>query len=354
MAGKEQQVVGVILTLVIAAAVGFVGLSVMSQMSESTDTGDPVTVDGMEAVDPQTGELTFERQVKSFSRVNSSAGYAVEFDGTGHLDATAALDYASDSWEVCTWTALNTSGGDQTVLGVSGDRAIIYNASTDEYRGIWFDTGERVTYDVAVSANGTAASRTHVCLAADAEADTLTIYRNASASSSVAVDGNHTATTAWNASNLDGWLEETRVFGAPLNGSQRSEIVASPIHPLPGADRRARLMYDEGSGSAVAVYFADGDAQLDNGTWTDGFDGTELSEGTDYEVTDYGLELQQSSEWYGAPALSIGATLDSWSVEAANRLTGAYTSAMSFTDAIFLVLMAMLTLGVMTSLRRQR
>lgn len=83
---------------------------------------------------------------------------------------------------------------------------------------------------------------------------------------------------------LDGSLDELRLVQGNLSSSQLSRVSSTPAASLPGADRVARIMWDEDS-SSVPVYFTGSSATVTGATYTDGVQDPGLAQGSDYDLS---------------------------------------------------------------------
>lgn len=238
--------------------------------------------------------------------VNDSTGDTIRLRGAddSQFQSNEDIEFASDdTWSVATWGEWNNSYGttNGTLLSLNGRVLIQYDNQSQQWIGWWYDDGSRDSYNVTVSSTNQPGTLEHITLVHNGTH--LAIYRNNTQGDVVNTTGDNTADPLLNASNWAGRIEESRGYDDALNSSQRQQLRDSPVLPLNGANRTFRLMYDQGSGDRVSVYFTGSSATLQNTTWTDGHPGTVLTEGTDYEldVGDGDISPNDGGRLDGAP-----------------------------------------------------
>lgn len=283
------------IALVLVTVIALLGLTLVGGMTSGladdltaqnrTSSPDPVTgaAVSFEDTSPGSGDVT------QVYRVNDSTGYAVELTGANdsYVRSQGGVDlYENDTFTASTWARVNSSssGETMTVLAAGSDVTLQYNGTDGNWTAWYYESSTGDSYRVDVDAANQPDNLTWV--AAWRNETHFTIYRNTTQGEIVNISAsNRSASGEFNASNFNGTLEETRVFDEALNSSERSGVVNNPVAPRPEANRTLRVMYDEGSGSTTALYFAGGErADLSNFSWVHGHDGHVLTEGTDYEI----------------------------------------------------------------------
>lgn len=286
--------------------------------------GGPITVTN--ALGIADGSATFGHENVTNLQTQQTLGTEVKFEGNGAVEGPSGDDVSGD-WAVCTWAKPDDTDANMTVAVVDGEHHIQYhgNRSTPQWVGLYYDPGEREDYDVSVAATDTA-NRTHLCF--QEQDDNITLYANGTASPSVNTTGAYSLTVArYNLSDLNGSVDETRVYNASTNASQRTSLRDHPSRPLPALTPTARLMYDARSGpvSAFPIYFAGSDATVTNAQLQPGVSGDTLQEGTDYTTSNPGLAFPKLSvvdggDLDGAPVVFV--TYDSTD----NGFTGTFNA----------------------------
>lgn len=233
--------------------------------------------------------------------VNSSTGKAVRLTGSddSYVSASGISLPEDDTWSACIWVELNAGASESAtyrVLNVEENLHLNYNNGS--YDALYYDSENLSSVTVSVPANAPK-SLTLVCVSRDGSS--VSINRNGNVSSTVTLQDDSAASSWDNGTNCPCRLEELRVTDDRLNDSQMDTLRVSPVAPMPAADPVARMMFDAGDGDRAAVFWG-GSATLSNALWTEGFDGSTLSEGADYEL-DY--EDANVKELNDAPALYV-------------------------------------------------
>lgn len=259
----------------------------------------PELASGSATIDASTaGHTTLDttlNEIPGSVTVEATTGRAIALTGASDsfVESDAPVTLASDgTWTVCTWAEVDSGAASETMTALSANgRAIIeYNGTAGNWSGWYYDDGSRNSYRVDVSAPNQPGNLTNTCLRHNGTH--LSIYRNNTQGEIVNATQSNIASASVNASNWDGRLEEARIFDDALSSSERQQLVDSPVRPLPGTNRTARLMFDEGEGTTTAMYFAATDATLSNATWVAGFADPGMSRGTDYELGEHPFSIR--------------------------------------------------------------
>jgi hypothetical protein len=211
-----------------------------------------------------------------------------------------------DNWTVATWTQIDdpaNATGRQTVVSVDSRALVIYNGSSSEWVGYYVQDATGEVYEVRTSATDPA-NWTHVTLTRDGSS--LSLATNATVQQTVTLDVGNTTQDNVTASQLDGSLEETRVFTRTLSGNERTDLVTSPSVALDDP-AHVRLMYDGYAtlGSSISSFpvFGDGatsSATVSSGVLRDGFGGQEVTE-SDYRLQNRQIQRTAGSVLLGQP-----------------------------------------------------
>lgn len=264
--------------------------------------GGPINVDS--ALNIADGADRFAHENVTALQTQQTLGTELQFAGDGAFEGDINAELSGD-WAVCTWVQPDDTDANMTVVAVSGEQQIQYhgNRSTPQWVGMYYDPAERESYDVSVTAADTA-NRTHLCF--EQSGGAITLRANGTASSTVNTTGDYTLTDGrYNISDLNGSVDETRVYNTSLDTSQRTALRDQPSRPLDGVTPVARVMYDARSGpvSALPLYFSGTTGTVTNAQLQPGVGGDTLQEGTDYTLSNPAL---------GRPVLSVvdGGDLD--------------------------------------------
>jgi hypothetical protein len=233
---------------------------------------------------------------------NQSLGTAAQLDGSqdSYVSSASAPDVSGD-WSVSTHVRVRDTTTTQIVYSDAG-RVLLYNGSANEYVGVWYDSATGETYAVRETAND-AENLTHLALVHNSSrADTLRLYE----------DDTDVATTAsttgesFAGDNLNGTLEETRVFNDSLSASERSALATTATAPLPGSDRAYRVMYDGYSvPSAFPAFFVDGSAGVGDINLVDGAAEQATERGTDWRLDGGEVVALDGGSLDGAPVVYV-------------------------------------------------
>lgn len=280
-----KEIGGGLVAVALVVLVAFYLLGPIASTMGMTGAGGNVTT----SEDIVGGSDQFGDSVDSVNFVRSSLNDSVRL--TGAPDSNVTIDSDADlgnDLSACTWGALDSSvvtANDDGLLLATQQAVLWYNGTDDVYRGYYYNTSSRNSYVANVSAS-TPSSSTLVCL--NHASQSLNISANTTTGTAVATGSSNSADYPANVSNWNGTVDETRLFATPLNGSQRSEWVATPGLAVNGSAPSTRVTYDvygSSYGSTVPVYFSSGSASLGNATRATGFTAPSVTEGTDYALS---------------------------------------------------------------------
>jgi hypothetical protein len=150
-----------------------------------------------------------------------------------------------------------------------------------------------------------ATSWTHLTVSHDGSV--LEVAENATVVASTVTDTANATTTLQTAGNLDGSLDETRVFDAALSASERQQLVDRPTAPLTSTPRQSRVMFDSfaASPSSFPAFFLSDDVQAGDISLVDGFAGEATTAGTDYSLSGDTISTIGGGSLDGAPAAYV-------------------------------------------------
>lgn len=326
------------LTVVVVFTILAMGIAVMNpvveQSTANTDDGDLVQTHA-ELSGP--GEWV---RIDDYSGVNetvvNSRGYALRLTGANdsYVQSTQGVNIATDtSWTVSTWARVNASSQNETMTAVSanGRALIVYNGTSDQWVGWYYNEGQRDSYLVNVSAPDQPANLTNVQLVANETH--LTIYQNNTRGSVANITVENTAAQPNETQNWHGTLEETRTFDDGLGSTTRQELIDTPLAAQPNLNRTTRIMYDEPYAQTQLLLLAPGQLETYNASFVSGFEGKELQEGrfaatgSDYSWNEEGPQIKPLSggEVENAPVVYVDYTQRKLS---ALELVPAWTSAL--------------------------
>lgn len=265
----------VILVAVISATILFTGIAVLNPLAEQEqggqrhatvlldDTGEYVRIGDTGGVD---------------ETVYNSRGYAVNLTGANdsYVESTKEIDIAAnDTWTVSVWARLDTDAPNEERVALTADAlVIVHNASASEWRVWYYDDGDRDSYALNGSSPSQPGNFTNVMVVANGTH--LTLYRNNTHLDTADLNTSSMVDAPVNATNWNGRIEEVRTFDDALNNSQRQDHVDSPIAPMPGTNRTARIMFDEPAQDTQLIFFTSASLQTSNVTYSQGLPGEVL------------------------------------------------------------------------------
>lgn len=314
-------------TMLVALMLVTISLGVFSVLSVSGSTSINATTTGYTPVDAAL------RDVPNHVTVEATTGYGLSFSGDQALSASLPSNLTNNSWTVCAAVELNdTSNQNGTYDVVAYDNASILLQFDDGQWSVYANNGSAdgkatiAAPDPTTTTTGggyfswlfpsKAASLRRVCGRYDAASNELVVARDGNVSAAVPLTA---STTTRNVSvNWTGREDEIRVFGSAVSNATLAEYSDDPVQPLPGTNRIARLMLDEGSGTTTKVYFATQTIPIGNASWADGAQRPSLSLGTDYQLhnTPFSLRVLPGGYLEGAPVEYVswtgGGNIPSW------------------------------------------
>lgn len=277
---EEFGIVNTFITAVIVVSIGgaVLGAGVFDTTAAPTNT-DLALTDG--DGDLKSGWL--DADVLNITSVESTLGDQAALTGASnsYIETTESIELASE-WSVCTYAT-----ADPTVVSNNETRTVVavdyttlaYNGSQDVWKLWHYQESSRESSSVTIAAPDPE-NATLVC--GYGNATHIGLSRNTTDAAPVAIQG---TAPAINGSNWHGAVEETRTYAYWLSDAQQQAYVDNPIISIPGEPAQTRLMYDvrDRSTSSIPVYFGGMSATLSNADLVDGFNGPELSEGTDWK-----------------------------------------------------------------------
>lgn len=232
------------------------------------------------------------------------SGDPVEFD--------APDEFADGSWTVCVTAALDEE--------TNGDAAYDVFAHDSGSLILQYDSGDWAVYHEDGDQDAVASvpaddpwDLTPMCARYDEGAGELSIDADGESSGWVALDtGTAERNVSW---EWHGRQDEVRLFGGPLSDDSVDGYVDDPVAPMPGEDRLARFMFNEGSGDSTAIYFMDEDADVSGAGWGEGVGNprewfglaSAIDEGDDYVIHSepFGISIVEGGYLDGAPVVFV-------------------------------------------------
>lgn len=276
---EDRQIVGVVLLAIlaligiilfagVAGPIGSAGVGTVDERMDTPTDGDSVSFD----VGLSADEID----------VLASREHAIAIDGDGYLAADIDDEWTDGDWTVLLAPQLADSANENAAYAVF--------SSADESVVIQYENGEWLAY-----AENDFGENATVSVPADTDSfDPVVVSYDATANDlSIEVDGHSdTATPDFAeedrmlAADWRGNLDEIRVVNATVTTADTDSYLGDPVAPLPDSEgeHTARLMFNEGEGDSVELFYASGTAELVGATWTDGVAAPEMVEGTDYAV----------------------------------------------------------------------
>lgn len=302
-----------ILAVIVAVSIGIAILNPVfgALFTASEDINGGTTETGV-LLDNDVGDLAAPYVGVENLSVEQTLGTAAKLDGNpGDAITATNLDLAVDPHRIttCTWVAVDAGATTQkaTIVQTDSTLTIQYNGTAGTYEAVLYDAIERETYVADIAATNPDAL-THVC--AQHNGSTLTVARNASATTTVqTTSANAVTDAATDYGALNGTLEETRVFNASLSTAQRQALIDNPARDLPGVDRTARIMYDtraSGTFDDVPVYTYGGNQVLADSAASivAGFSGDTVTS-SDYTVWNNDITATDGGVLDGAPVVFV-------------------------------------------------
>lgn len=293
---KSRNLLGTIIVLIVVVSLlpSFVGLQL---------------VDGSAAVNGSSGNYTIINSeidnIPADVTVKATRGNALDFDGNETIASAAPENLTQGSWTVCAAAELSHDANSNATYDIFAyDNASLLLQYDAGQWSAYYDNGS-ADAKATINAVSPKSGFTPVCARYNASADDLVIVRNGT------VSGADSLTTTTDSRNLSsdwrGRIDEVRTFADPLEQEDLNTYAQDPIKPLPGTNRTARFMFDEGSGSTTAVYFANESEEVQGADWTSGVSGQPMRNEEDYELSGDPLSIRYNASGYlnGAPVVYI-------------------------------------------------
>lgn len=300
---EMHEIIGTIAAVGFMLVIGIVFVSLMLTMVGPAGSGDV-------AIEPQPGTTqvvdSTVGEVPDSATVLATTEAAISFSGSGgYVEASTSDTLTDGSWTVCAAAELADDANQQATATVyAHDNASIllqYDA------GNWMAYASNDSHDAKATLDAPAAASglTPICGRFNATTEAVTISRGSSVSSPATMSTSPALRNVTVA--FTGTIDEVREFNASLDDAALQAYAADPIEPRPGTERVSRFMFDEGTGSSTAVYFAGVDGTIHNGTWADGVADPGLSRGTDYELSPrpFSVRAVQVAYLDGAPIMHV-------------------------------------------------
>jgi len=226
------------------------------------------------------GVATFSSPSVANATISNSTGRAAELSG-GAVEISGAVGVRGDTWSLSTYVDVDDSSRTQVVWTVRENWQLAYDGVAGEWELWYYNSSSTNSYSTSVSASPTGLTNVQ----AQRDGQTVTLYNSSGSSSSITITpGTDSSAPVPATQPLDGRLDETRVWQAALNATQRQQLRDEPLDPVGVGNRSAQLMFDR-DGSSVAVDFSSASGSLTGAaTRGSGLAGAELVKGVDYRV----------------------------------------------------------------------
>lgn len=318
-AARSALLIGVTITLVL-----LVGVPIFEALAGQPAIGAGGTVSREAALLSGPGTFVSLGDAEASNEtVYETTGFAMNFSGAADssLSASEIDSFGNDtSWTVSVWAHVDTGAGSDTMTITSisdGELILYYNGSASEWVAWYYKQSTRDSYEVAVATTSPIGDFVNIQVTAnDSE---LAIYRNGTSGASTAdITTSSTVPAPTEADTFDGRVEELRTFDRPLDAANRSALINEPTNQTKaiGADRSARLMFDQPDSEATLILFTGESATPSNVTFSAGFGenilepataGNNLAGTSDYEFRTDGPAIApvDNGEIDGAPVAYV-------------------------------------------------
>lgn len=240
----------------------------------------------------------------TINSVNQSLGQSARLDGSAdsYVAGSEAPDVSGD-WTVSVGVSVENTTGTRIVYA-DDERLILFNGSSGEWVGVWYDNARGQTWSVSQLASNPA-NRTVLQLMLDG--GTLSISEDATFSSAVATNDGNTTSNTFDGENLNGTVDEVRVFNDSLTNSERQQLVDAPTAPLTTAPRAYRVMFDsfDSSPSTYPAFFVGGSVEASSVTRANGFNEQPTERGDDWTLSLGDIVAQDGGSLDGAPVVYV-------------------------------------------------
>lgn len=349
-------VVGAVI-IVVAAGLGIAFLDSVASMNVSQDpdssTAAITAQNETVLLDGAGNWTTIDSGTGTNETVFDSRGHAINLTGAddSYVESESQFEIAADkTWTIHVGARVDSAAQNDTMTAISANGRVVvtYNGSVDEWQAWYYEEDDRDSYQVNVSATNQPQNYTHVFV--QSNGTHISIYRNTTQGSVANISQNDTVAAPINNSNWNGRLDELRTFDDPLTSTERSNLVADPVAPRVGTNRTSRIMFDEPARATQRIFFTDTDLQTSNATYSDGFAGSTMVNGTDYEWDTDGPRIKPlaGGDLDGAPVAYVDYDLEGGS---ATLLTPTLNSWADFVQVAILVPLILVAVLILRLLR---
>jgi len=252
---------------------------------------------------PADNEFSSVSETPSFENLSVAAtsGQALRLDG-GYVPAPADVTIDDNNGGTLMATAALDSGANQSaayhVAGADGDLVLRFDD------GQWLAIYANQTTTTASAPASSATDYTTLSARWDGASDELTLFVDGSAANTTSIG---TTEQRQVANNLDGRIEEVRIFDSALGNSPITTYHGDPINSLNGQTHETRLLFDEGEGSSTLAFYQGAQADIVGPhSWTTGVEqGQTPQAGTDFEVSGNSIRVVSGGYLDGQPKLYL-------------------------------------------------
>ncbi|RQG89354.1 hypothetical protein [Natrarchaeobius chitinivorans] len=291
----------------------------------------------VEGFEPDASGTTLETDVDEVTIVDST-GTAIEMGPSHSRVATDLSDGESGEAALSTWVQLDSEAAlwRDYYVAQYGDAQLVLLLIDGEWTGIHTDQQSAIVSTDVTNHD----TLRQVGLEHDSEE--LRLYVDGELVDSEPLTDGDTDIPATD--SFFGTVEEVRTFDSTLEADDWHTLHDDPVAPVEPGSETARLMFDESGGDETYVVYHGEWTELEgNIEWTDGLEGTTLSEGDDYEIDapDNTIQPTQEGELAELPRAYIY-TSDSNQFIAADTLSRVFS--ILLVSLVVLVVVAVITM----------
>jgi hypothetical protein len=307
--GGRDSLPAFLLRALVVAVIGLVVISTLSSVGSFLGAGSEALA--YPGDDPNVVDTRI-RSVPGSVDVAATTGSAALLSDGETVRSPGPSGYDDDAWAACATGALSDGANPNATYDLWA-----YNSSSIL---VQYDAGEWSAYH----SNGTHSAKATVPAPSPRDL-TPVCARLEGGELVVAADGTYSApanmTTATESRNVsltwNGTLDEVQLYGNSSPNATLDAYMTDPVEPRPEADRVARFMLDEGSGSATTVYWLNATA-TNTGGWAQGVQNpskwlglaSSIERGDDYELYTgpFRVEVLAGGYLEGAPVVHVSWT----------------------------------------------
>lgn len=359
----DFKLTNVMLTLLLVFVILFVGTAALQPLADGGSDTEDKSVGPL--LDGAGSWVALADDVGKNERVVNSRGLAVELTGENdsYLQSDQDVNIATDqTWTASTWASVNNSAyqSNETMTAISAGSSLVitYNVTTDDWIAWYYDESSTDSYSVAVNATDQPSTLANIQVVRNNTS--LTIYRNTTKGETVNITGSNQAPAPVESTTWHGRIDEFRTFDDALTSSERSDLHANPVEPVPHTNRTTRIMFDEPDGSQ-RIFYTSATLSTSQVSFVDGLDGevmngeslyNDITGKTDYQWDIVGPRIKpvEGGQLEHAPVAYIEYTAQSQLA----TFVDDWTQAIGIAGILFILLPLGTIIGYLTMMRDQR